>query len=214
MWNCSSLKELKLFIVNPNSTLNCSAQWFLAKKAILCVMSKWKVSTIIFEFLMCRPIHNVGFSMAYVSSQKILIWYIYIYIFHVVLKPNIPRILGQNLDCWCHYSWRCPIHYSGVIMSVMASQFTILPNVYSTVYSGADQRKHQSSAPLAFVKGNSPVNGYSHTKGQWREKCLYLMTSLYHVQPWYKQCRTHMLSFSLWKELYYHHLCHPWAEKL
>ena len=32
--------------------------------------------------------------------------------------------------------------------------------VYSTVYSGTDQRKHQSSAPLAFVRGihRGPVN--------------------------------------------------------
>ena len=35
----------------------------------------------------------------------------------------------------------------------MASQITSLTIVYSTVYSGADQRKHQSSASLAFVRG-------------------------------------------------------------
>ena len=46
--------------------------------------------------------------------------------------------------------------------SLMASQITSLTIVYSTVYSGADQRKHQSSASLAFVwgihrgPGNSP----------------------------------------------------------
>ena len=33
----------------------------------------------------------------------------------------------------------------------MASQITSLTLFYSTVYSGADQRKHQSSASLAFV---------------------------------------------------------------
>ena len=36
-------------------------------------------------------------------------------------------------------------------MSTMASQFTSLAIVYSTVYLGVDQRKHQSSASLAFV---------------------------------------------------------------
>ena len=45
------------------------------------------------------------------------------------------------------------IHYDDVIMSVMASQITSLIIVYSTVYSGADQRKHQSFASLAFVQG-------------------------------------------------------------
>ena len=52
-----------------------------------------------------------------------------------------------------------------VIMSAMATQVTSLTIVYSTVYSGPDQRKHQSSAPLAFVRGihrwpvNSPHKG-------------------------------------------------------
>ena len=51
-------------------------------------------------------------------------------------------------------------HYDDVIMSTMASQITSLTIVYSTVYSGADQRKHQSSASLAFVRGihQWPVN--------------------------------------------------------
>ena len=44
-------------------------------------------------------------------------------------------------------------HDSDVIMGVMASQITSLTIVYSTVYSGADQRKHQSFATLAFVRG-------------------------------------------------------------
>ena len=38
-------------------------------------------------------------------------------------------------------------------MGAIASQITSLTNVYSTVYSGADQRKQQSSASLAFVRG-------------------------------------------------------------
>ena len=43
-----------------------------------------------------------------------------------------------------------------VIISAMASQITILTIVHSTFYSGADQRKHQSSASLAIVRW--PVN--------------------------------------------------------
>ena len=41
-------------------------------------------------------------------------------------------------------------HYGDVIMCAMASQITSSAIVYATVYSGADQRKHQSSASLAF----------------------------------------------------------------
>ena len=38
-------------------------------------------------------------------------------------------------------------------MGAMASQITSLTIVYSTVYSGTDQTKHQSSTSLAFVRG-------------------------------------------------------------
>ena len=42
-------------------------------------------------------------------------------------------------------------------MGAVASQITGLTIVYSTVYSDADKRKHQSSASLAFVgQVNSP----------------------------------------------------------
>ena len=46
-----------------------------------------------------------------------------------------------------------PVHHNDVIMSAIASQITSPTIVYSIVYSGADQRKHQSSASLAFVRG-------------------------------------------------------------
>ena len=60
----------------------------------------------------------------------------------------------------CLYLRHVYEHYSDVIMGTMASQITSLTIVYSTVYSGADQSKHQSSASLAFVWGNhrGPVN--------------------------------------------------------
>ena len=51
-------------------------------------------------------------------------------------------------------------HYCDVIMGANASQITNLAVVYSAVFSGADQRKHKSSASLAFVRGihRRPVN--------------------------------------------------------
>ena len=44
------------------------------------------------------------------------------------------------------------LHYDDVIMTMLASQITSLTVVYSIVYSGVNQRKHQSSASLAFVR--------------------------------------------------------------
>ena len=74
-----------------------------------------------------------------------------------VERRKIPRLPG-SLD---HHS----AHYSDVIMSAMASQIICVLIVCSTVWSGADQRRHQSSASLAFVRGihlwpvNSPHKG-------------------------------------------------------
>ena len=42
-------------------------------------------------------------------------------------------------------------------MGAMASQITSLAIVYPTVYSAVDQRKHQSSASLAFVREIHPA---------------------------------------------------------
>ena len=62
-------------------------------------------------------------------------------------------------------------HYSDVVIT-MVSQITSLMIVYSTIYLGSDQRKHQSSASLAFVRGihRSPVN--SPHKGPVTRKIL------------------------------------------
>ena len=70
-------------------------------------------------------------------------------------------------QCILHQTFQPPIsfHYNVVIMSAMASQITSLTIVSSTVYSGTDERKHQSPASLAFVSGihrwplNSPHKG-------------------------------------------------------
>ena len=83
--------------------------------------------------------------------------YVYIYIYKclmaqhggfitswriVLICPS--RKTTSHLSCW---------HYSDVTMGSIAFQITSLTIIYSIVYSAADQRKHQSSASLAFVRG-------------------------------------------------------------
>ena len=59
------------------------------------------------------------------------------------------------------------IHYSDVIMSVMASGITGVAMVCLTVCLGADQRKYQSPVSLAFVWGESTGDQWIPlTKGQ------------------------------------------------
>ena len=106
-----------------------------------------------------------------------------------------------------HFSYNIMQHYNDVIMGMIASQITSLTIVNSTVYWGADQRKHQSSASLAFVQGihrwlvNSPHNG------QLREKCFHLMTS-----SWIKMISTKSRTFCSGLNVFTHldwmkHLC-------
>ena len=90
------------------------------------------------------------------------------------------------------------VHYGDVIMGTIASQITSLTIVYLTVYSDADQRKYQSSASLAFVRGihRGPVN--SPRKWPVTRKMFpfddVIMFSPAHSNPW--------LSYSLTLSLF------------
>ena len=68
--------------------------------------------------------------------------------------------IRQFVSLWLETRQSVPFHYNDAIMGAMASQITNLGIVYSTVYSGTDQRKYQSFAPLACVRGihRWPVN--------------------------------------------------------
>ena len=73
-------------------------------------------------------------------------------------EVDILILIGHE---WHWKNHKLTMHYSDVIMNTMASGITSLAIVYSSVYSGADQRKHQSSASLAFHRWpvNSPHKG-------------------------------------------------------
>ena len=64
-----------------------------------------------------------------------------------------------NSRIWCPHQLGLSMerHYSNVIMSAMASQFTTVSIVCWTVCSGVDQRKYHSCMSLAFV--DSPHKG-------------------------------------------------------
>ena len=98
------------------------------------------------------------------------IWYYRVLLEYVMAGLDRIRDKSTALSWMVHQSYQLlndvpPLHYNDVIMNTMASQITSLMIVYSTVYSGEDQRKHQSFASLAFVweiqRGpvNSPHKG-------------------------------------------------------
>ena len=80
-------------------------------------------------------------------------------------------------------------HHSDVTMSAMASQISGASIVYSTVGSGADQGKHQSTASLVFVMGihRWPVNSLH----KWPVTRKMLMTSSWSWDSFY-------LRFFIW----------------
>ena len=62
-------------------------------------------------------------------------------------------------------------------MGAVTSQISSLTIAYSTVYSGTDQRKHQSSASLAFERGIHRWAVNSLHKGTVTRKSIHLVTS-------------------------------------
>ena len=77
------------------------------------------------------------------------------------------------------------------IMNPMASQLTSVPIVFSTVCSGVDQRKHQSSTSLAFVRGihRWPVNSPHKGPVTWKmfpfdDVIMYIYHALHQIKLW------------------------------
>ena len=88
---------------------------------------------------------------------------------HVTWIPQPPSLASSDISLAQAWSSSSPVmlssvsahkHYCDVIMNTIACQITSLTILYLTVNSGTDQRKHQSSASLAFVRGihRRPVN--------------------------------------------------------
>ena len=106
--------------------------------------------------------------------------YIYVYVQINWTKGCGGTRSGNTLDTDTDITWFCEEKccHGDVTMGVIASQITILAIIYSTVYSDADQRKHQSSSSLAFARGIHRGRWIPCTNGQLRGKCFHLMRSL------------------------------------
>ena len=83
------------------------------------------------------------------------------------LKGITHIVKSDNWFIQPHILFVVMANHIDVIMGAIASQITSLTIVYSTIYSGADQNKHLSSASLAFVRGIH----------RWPQ----IFTSLYHL---------------------------------
>ena len=95
-------------------------------------------------------------------------------------------------------------HYCDVVMGAMATQITSFTIAYSSVYSGADQRKHQSSASLAFVRGihRWPMNS-PHKGSVTRKVFSFDVVIMPKAKTW--QHQQHIF----WRDILYGWLCVP-----
>ena len=70
------------------------------------------------------------------------------------MQNNISSHICTHIYIYKYFCTHIPmLHHSDVTMGAMASQITNVLVVYSTVYSGTDQRKYQGHALLAFAGG-------------------------------------------------------------
>ena len=103
-------------------------------------------------------------------------------------------------------------YYSNIIMGAMASQITSLTIIYSIVYSGADQRKHQSAVSLVFVRGihQWPANSRANNA----ENFYHLMTALWisALETNFKEVWIKFWTFSL--NVFGNVICKMWASLL
>ena len=137
----------------------------------------YRVNNLIFDLqetvLGCLPLVNTDNrvhisngnidSKVYFRTEKLWIQiYFYIHPLDILLWKCLTTSQVKITMCnICQWTWN---HYIDVI-------------IYSTVYSDADQRKHQSSASLAFVWGIHRDRWIPRTKGQLLGKIFHLMTS-------------------------------------
>ena len=106
-----------------------------------------------------------GFSQEVLKMSTIHRILISCFYFQIIATSSGDRCTKQ------HQAQNITEHYNDVKMGAMAYQITSLMIVYSTVHSGADQRKHQNSASLAFVRGNyrGPLNSPHKWPVTWKK---------------------------------------------
>ena len=101
-----------------------------------------------------NALENVVWEMAAILNRPLYVYIVYLRLWNrnAITSHSFPHV---------RLATKTPsVHYGDVTMGAIASQITSFAIVNTTVYSDADQRKHQSSASLVFVSGiyRGPVN--------------------------------------------------------
>ena len=92
---------------------------------------------------------------------------------HITTQP-LKTMLESNREVF-KVAFSC--YNSDIIMSAMASQIAGVSIVCSTICSGAHQKNIEALRHWPLWGESTGVRWIPLTKGQWRGKCFYLMTS-------------------------------------
>ena len=91
------------------------------------------------EYFMMLPV-SVSLTKRKATEQRL-----------VDYRSGFEFIITPPVSLWVSWRKNC-IHYNDIIMRAVASQITSVSIVYSTIGSGTNERKHQRSASLAFIR--------------------------------------------------------------
>ena len=118
-------------------------------------------ATIKFSLIGCRfPAHTQRAWPVFDATCSPAPWIEQAHTSFIMMFAESPTVTERQfyVYCWCDSypaiktaEWHT--HYNDVIIGALASQSISLTIVYSSVYSGAVKKTHQSSAPTAFVRG-------------------------------------------------------------
>ena len=102
----------------------------------------------------------------------------------LILPHLVSKVFRRIIRGCCSNFWRqlpyntlCYFHYNDVIMGTMVYRFTGVSIINSTVCSGPDQKDIKAPRNWPLCGEFTGDRWIPHTKGQWRGKCLHLMTS-------------------------------------
>ena len=114
---------------------------------------------LVYDHIRANPSHFLKAICTYINVERYMGSHRAIKQTRYHLPCNVWRMSIPSIHTWYKQVIQLT-YYRDVIMSAMASHITGASIVYSTVCSGADQRKHQSFASLVFVRGIHwwPVN--------------------------------------------------------
>ena len=125
--------------------------WHVARTS--CRKISWSLEAARFGFVIFPSLWNLTSTSAAALPRCLPIFWTKQALYHPIVLETISNTA---------------YHYIDVITTTIASQITSLTVVYSTVYSDADQSKHQSSASLALVWRIHRDRWIPRTKGQLR----------------------------------------------